>query len=238
MVGLEIFDTLLNSWHFLLSGSLYLVKSKIFPFLKTEFGIFQLQAPSNPGAARQSWFLHPRLFCMLLFFTTTLCNDIRSSLWIWKPWILKQQDDVNTLEKYQLKMSSILASAFVKKSYLEKLSNCQATFHFLKECCLDLTVYLYTSSWLVNAGAGICPESNDLLSMSVKLLIYQCPHQAAASCSRLYNGASPPQYSPWWSLYLHSRLSACPGLCVCVCVCAVLMCVCVGPWAIKADSSI
>ena len=37
---------LLSSWPF--CQKVYLVKSKIWPFFKTEFGLFQLQAPGNP----------------------------------------------------------------------------------------------------------------------------------------------------------------------------------------------
>ena len=49
LVGFEIFENLLLSWPLLKSIEVYIVKSKIFSFPKTEFGIFQLQAPGNPG---------------------------------------------------------------------------------------------------------------------------------------------------------------------------------------------
>ena len=45
-VGLEIFENFLSSWPFFKSIEVYIVKSKIFPFLK-EFGTFHLQAPDN-----------------------------------------------------------------------------------------------------------------------------------------------------------------------------------------------
>ena len=49
LAGFEIFENLSSSWPFFKSIEVSIVKSKNFSFLKTEFGIFQLQAADNPG---------------------------------------------------------------------------------------------------------------------------------------------------------------------------------------------
>ena len=56
-VGLEFLKNLLSSWPFFKPIGVYIVNSKIFPFLKQEFGISQLQSSGNPG----TW-----LFCRAL----------------------------------------------------------------------------------------------------------------------------------------------------------------------------
>ena len=48
LVGFEICENLSISWPLFKSIEVYIVKSKIFSFPKTEFAIFQLQAPGNP----------------------------------------------------------------------------------------------------------------------------------------------------------------------------------------------
>ena len=51
LVGLEIFENLLNGWPIFKSIEVCIVKSKIFPLLK-QFGIFLcLQAPGNPACS-------------------------------------------------------------------------------------------------------------------------------------------------------------------------------------------
>ena len=47
-----MFENLLRSWPFLKSIEVYLVKYK-FSFPKTEFAIFQFQAPGNPDAVTE-----------------------------------------------------------------------------------------------------------------------------------------------------------------------------------------
>ena len=49
LAGLKILKNLLSSWPFLKPTEVYVLNSKIFPFLKQSLAFFNLQASGNPG---------------------------------------------------------------------------------------------------------------------------------------------------------------------------------------------